>query len=66
MATFRNAPAMWSGATDVHVVSNSVWERTAKFAWCGEKIGPDVQYDGDLVATCRLCLRHADRTKENE
>lgn len=72
MAAFVNTPARWTGSPVVHLVWNSVWERTSKWARCAAKIGPGAQYGGvhteptsydfeALVPTCPACLASVNR-----
>lgn len=74
MATFANSPVQWPGTPDVHIVTNSVHQRSAKFVRCGKKIGPDATYDGvpgatsydfkELVPTCPQCIAGIAHDKE--
>ena len=74
MAVFQNAPVTWPGTEVVHIVTNSVHVRTAKFTKCGAKIGPNEIYDGvvgktitdfrPLAVNCTKCL-NSTGVKEN-
>jgi hypothetical protein len=68
MAPFRDALVTWPGTLLVHILNNSVWERSSKFTNCGTKIGLDAVYDVHLVrgnvrasvpliASCPNCRR---------
>lgn len=56
MAPFYTDPISWPGDRFVHLVWNSVRERTSKFARCGMRIQPGANYDRDQRPTCPECL----------
>jgi hypothetical protein len=75
MATFAYNTVLWTGDDRVHIVWNSVWERSSRYALCGAVVGAGPIYDrivvrGDLragkelVASCPGCL--ARRLREGD
>lgn len=62
MATFRLAPVSWDGDGQIHLVSNSHYERSSLYAECAARIGSNPQYDApDAVADCLRCVASVTR-----